>query len=129
MALSALETDVLNVISLAEQAAAALVAAKNPNYSGIISTVSTLSSTAVAALGVPAVTSTLPQDLVANVVPTISAVNTITSKTATSAQKAAALTTALTAVTVVGEDIWNFIASVFTHPTAGTPTPPAPPAS
>ena len=119
---SALEQDVLNVVSLASQAAAALVSANNPKYSSIISTISSLSYTAQASLGVPSVTSTLPVDLVANVAPTISAVNTLTSKTATAAQKAAALTTALQSVTVVAEDVWSFISGYFTHPSAVVPS-------
>jgi hydrogenase maturation factor len=127
--MNALEQDVLNVVALAEKAAAALVSANNPKYAGVIATISSLSSSAASAVGVPAVTSTLPEDLAANVAPTINAVNTLVSKTATSTQKAAALTSALTSVTVIGEDIWSFVAQMFSHPTAVAPAPATPPAA
>jgi hypothetical protein len=122
---SPLENDIVNIASLVEQGVAALAAANNPSYSGVISSGQALVSTVQSTLGVPSVASTLPADLVTNVAPTVAAINTIASKTATAAQKAAAVATALGAIETVGEDVWSFFSTLFTKKPSPSATPPA----
>lgn len=124
--LSPLEQEVLNVLGLAEQVGAALVAANNPSYAPIISTLGSAVSSGVSTLtpGVAAPASTLAQDVVSSVIPSASAINTLGSKTASSAQKAAAVTTLLTTAETIGEDVWSAISAIFVKKVT-TPAPAA----
>lgn len=123
MTLTALDQELINLGAFAEQTAATLVAAKNPAYAGVISTL-TQTTQAIAAAANPtgsAQATQLSGDVVAAIQPATTAVNALVSKTSTPTQKASGIV----ALLGLGEELIPETITFFEGLFAKKPTTPA----